>query len=148
MEICVTSGIGISGLISDENSPRGPYFLTRLDAKTCVQRRYDGVANRAFLGALNSSYHSREKVLLDKLRTTPRREETVLAVVAIICQMHLGPYEKNLAVEYDDSTVVPNIAVDHWHANVQQDSIEGFIGEDLEHHLPAMEIEVALEEVV
>jgi hypothetical protein len=34
------------------------------------------------------------------------------------------------------------------HANVQKDFVEGLIGEDLEHHLPAVKIEIALKEVI
>jgi hypothetical protein len=50
--------------------------------------------------------------------------------------------KENLSVEYNYSTVVPNITVYYWHADVEKDLVEGLIGEDLEHHFPAAKMEV------
>jgi hypothetical protein len=70
--------------------------------------------------------------LLDELRkvvffvvlwAVPRDEMSHLSVVSIIGEVQLGADEQDLAVQNDDTTVVPVVAVHDGHANVSNDAM-------------------------
>jgi hypothetical protein len=56
--------------------------------------------------------------------------------------------EENFPVEYYYSAIVSNIAVYYWHADVEKDLVEGFIGENFEHHFPTVKVEITFQKVV
>ena len=97
----------------------GPQLLARLapeDGVVCCDKP---IAERA--GALPPAHcpqRGRQRPLLHHPRLGPLREPAALAVVAIHCEVHLGPDQEQPPPDEDDAAVVPHPLVHHGHPDV------------------------------
>lgn len=78
----------------------------------------------------------------------PRDEVPHLSVVAIVGKIQLGPDEKDLAVEDDDTTVVPIVTMHDGHANIGNDAVYRLILQDDGQLLPGMKVRIAFEKMI
>lgn len=66
----------------------------------------------------------------------PRCEEAQFAVVAIVCEPHLGSDKEDLPVENDDPAIVDDILVIDGHPDVAYYAIRLWICQDLCEYFP------------
>ena len=71
-----------------------------------------------------------------------------LAIVAVVGKPHLGPDQENLAIETDNTAVVPQVPVEDGHANVEKDAMGALVLQKPGQHLQAVCVDIELMEVV
>lgn len=127
---------------------RSEKLLARLHTNACVGSRKDHVSNGYLDRALDLLDELGEVVFFVVLWAVPRDEMPHFPVVSIIGKVQLGTDEQDLAIEDDDTTVVPVVAVHDGHANIGNDAVYRLILQDDGQLLPCMEVGVAFEEMV
>lgn len=63
---------------------------------------------------------------------------TRLAIQAVVGQAHLGPDEEDVLVGAQDTAVVPDVAVSHAHAQIDQHIFANRVLDDLGQDFPAV----------
>ena len=120
-------------------STRREQLLTELDTNASVKRRHDYVSNwnnRLLRDRLNDAW---QEEVLSLAVFQPWREMSKFAVVAIVSHPHFGTDEDDFAIADDDSAVVGDIFVPHWHTNVADYTMRLLVAEELGEYFPRVE---------